>query len=269
MVIAKQGTLGFLPLGEVAPTAAKAGFRSGERGTHSSRTLMLDDLATVLTVVPESGGRDAYASAIIDGNCLQKPTASTRRISNQRLGELYALNRSYPVFRVLRRLWSVSDQGRPLLALLAALARDPLLMASAKPVLSLPVGAELHRGPIRDALRELVGERMNDDTLDKVVRNVSSSWRQTGHLHGRTFKIRDRVQAQPTSLAFALYLGYVVGFRGEDLLKSGWVSVLDCTASSGRVLALEAKRAGLIDLRSAGDVIEFGLERLEPGIGRT
>jgi hypothetical protein len=110
---------------------------------------------------------------------------------------------------------------------------------------------------------------MNDAVLDKVVRNVSSSWTQTGHLQGRTFKIRRRVQAQPASLAFALYLGHAAGFRGEELLTSGWVAALDRTVSSARALALEAKRVGLIDFRSAEDVIEFGLERLDPGIGRT
>jgi hypothetical protein len=259
----------FFPSAGPASSAANAGFRLGDKGTHSSRTLMFADLEAVLAATPDSAGRDAYASAIIEGNCLRKPTASTRRISNQRLGELYALDRSCALFRVLRRLWSGAEQGRPLLALLAALARDPILMASAKPILALPVGADLQRGAVRDALRKVIGDRMNDDVLDKVVRNVSSSWTQTGHLEGRTFKHRQRVQAQPQSLAFGLYLGYVAGLRGEELLTSGWIAALDCSASSAKALALEAKRVGLIDLRTAGDVIELGLERLEPAIGRT
>lgn len=269
MSLAETRPLQFFPSAGPAPSAAKAGFRFGDKGTHSSRTLMFADIEAVLAATPDGAGRDAFASAIIEGNCLRKPTASTRRLSNQRLGELYALDRSCAVFRVLRRLWTGADQGRPLLALLAALARDPILMASAKPILALPVGAELQRGAVRDALRRMIGDRMNDDVLDKVVRNVSSSWTQTGHLEGRTFKFRERVEAHPASVAFAIYLGYVMGFRGEELLRSGWIAVLDCTASSARALALEAKRVGLIDLRTAGDVIEFGLERLEPGIGRT
>ncbi len=247
---------------------AKGGFRVGNKGTHSSRTLMLAELAAVLAAVPGNADRAAYAAAIIEGNCLGKPTASTRRLSNQRLGELYALDPSSSVFRVLRKLWTVDAAARPLLAMLAALARDPLFMASAPPILSLPVGAELQRAQVRDALRAVVGERMNDAVLDKVVRNVSSSWTQTGHLQGRTFKTRRCVQAQPASLAFALYLGHVAGFRGEELFTNGWVAALDCTASSARALTLEAKRMGLIDFRSAEDVLEFGLERLDPGIRR-
>lgn len=257
----------FLPAGPDG-VATKHGFRVGDKGTHSSRTLMLAELEAVLAAALDNADRASYATAIIEGNCLGKPTASTRRLSNQRLGELYALDPFSTVFRVLRKLWHVDAGARPLLAMLAALARDPLFMASAPPILSLPVGAEMQRAAVRDALRAVVGERMNDAVLNKVVRNVASSWTQTGHLQGRTFKIRRRVQAQPTSLAFALYLGHAAGFRGEELFTSGWVAALDCTASSARTLALEAKRVGLIDFRSAEDVIEFGLERLDPGIGR-
>ncbi len=257
----------FPPAGNPA-AAAKLGFRFGDKGTHSSRTLMLTELEAVLAAAPGAVDRAAYATAIIEGNCLEKSTASTRRLSNQRLGELYALDPFAAVFRVLRGLWHVDPKARPFLAMLGALARDPLFMASAVPVLSQPAGVEIQRAPIRDALRKLVGERMNDDTLDKVVRNVSSSWTQTGHLTGRTFKFRQRVSAPPTAVAFALWLGDVAGFRGEELLTTGWIAALDCTASSARGLALEAKRLGLIDLRTAGDVIEFGLDRLDPGLGR-
>lgn len=268
MSLAEVKPIIFFPTAGSNGVTTKAGFRVGNKGTHSSRTLMLAELETVLAAAPDNADRAAYASAIIEGNCLGKPTAATRRLSNQRLSELYALDPFSPVFRVLRRLWNIDASARPLLAMLAALARDPLFMASAPPILSLPVGAELQRASVRDALRTVVGERMNDAVLDKVVRNVASSWTQTGHLQGRTFKIRQRVQAQPTPLAFALYLGYAAGFRGEELFTSGWIAALDCTASSARALTLEAKRLGLIDFRSAEDVFEFGLERLDPGSGR-
>jgi hypothetical protein len=257
----------FLPEGPT-DTAIKLGFRVGDKGTHSSRTLMLAELEAALDAVPGLVSRTVYTNAIIENNCLIKSTASTRRISNQRLAELYALDPFVVIFRVLRKLWDLDTQARPLLAMLAGLARDPLFMASASPVLSQLEGSEIQRAPIRDALRKLVGERMNDATLDKVVRNVSSSWTQSGHLRGRTFKFRQRVQAQPTALAFALWLGNAAGFRGEELLTSGWIAALDCTASSARRLAIEAKRVGLIDLRTAGDIIEFGLDRLDPGLGR-
>jgi hypothetical protein len=269
MSLAEVKPIQFFPPGGPPATGTKLGFRFGNKGTHSSRTLMLTELDAVLAAAPGAADRASYAAAIVEGNCLEKPTASTRRLSNQRLGELYALDPFVVVFRVLRGLWDVDPQARPLLAMLVAVARDPLFMASAAPVLAQPAGIEIQRAPIRESLRKLVGARMSDDTVDKVVRNVSSSWTQTGHLTGRTFKHRQRVTAPPTAVAFALWLGNAAGFRGDELLTTGWITALDCTATSARSLAIEAKRIGLINLRTAGDVVEFELGRLDPGLGRT
>jgi hypothetical protein len=252
----------------VTDSALDAGFRFGAKGTHTSRTLMLAELSAVLAAVLTGADRRQYAEAIIDLNCLAKATASTRRLTNQRLGELYGLDRSIPIFRVFRRLWDRDDPGRPLLAMLCAIARDPLLAATAPSVLSLPVEAQLLRQPMKDALRSVVGDRLNEATLDKVLRNAASSWAQSGHLEGRTFKKRRRVHATSANVAFALYLACTVGFRGPDLFTSGWMAVLDCSPSSGRQLALDAKRAGLIDLRMAAGVIELNLDRLDPKAAR-
>ena len=257
------GALPFFPPHGPSAAASKAGFRFGEKGTHSSRTIMLTELTAVFAGVPGEANRGDYAAAIVSGNCLAKTTSATRRLTNQRLGELYALDPACVIFRVLRRLWSRDEAGRPLLALLAALARDPLLRVMAPPVVLLPAGVELPRASISTALRDVVGERFNDAVLDKVVRNAASSWAQAGHLRGRTFKVRRRVQATPSAVAFALYLGHLAGFRSEELLTSGWVAAVDCSPTSARSLALEAKRIGLIDLRGVGDVFEVGFERLD------
>lgn len=260
--------LRFFPEAGPSPTAVKAGFRFGDKGTHSSRTLMFEDLASLFASTADEAIRETYAAAIIDQNCLHKPTVATRRHSNQRLGELYGLDRAYLLFRILRRVWNITESDKPLLALVAALARDPLLMASAQPIIGLPIGAELQRSDVRDALQKSVGERMNDSVIDKVVRNVSSSWTQSGHLEGRTFKFRRSVTPSAPVIAFALSLAHIAGFRGNELLSSGWIAVLDCTPAKAKGLALEAKRLGLIDFWATGEVVELGLERLEPALAR-
>ena len=111
--------------------------------------------------------------------------------------------------------------------------------------MDLPEGREFQRTAMRATIGKSVGERLNDSTLDKVIRNAASSWAQSGHLQGRTFKIRRLVNATPASVAFALYLANAAGFHGQDTLTSGWVKVLDCTTSAAMELALEAKRIGL------------------------
>lgn len=230
---------------------------------------MFSELVAVLAATLDGASRAEYAAAIIEGNCLGKATAATRRLTNQRLGELYALDPQTPIFRVLRRLWPVDAAGRPLMALQCAVARDPLLAATVLPVITLTPGSDLQRDAMKAEVRKFVDERLNDATLDKVIRNAASSWAQSGHLVGRTFKKRALVRATPGSVAFGLYLGHAVGFRGAQLFATGWLSLLDCTVASARDLAVEAKRIGLIDLRIAGNVIDLVLDRLDPAEGRT
>ena len=261
--VAAKAQLAFWPTGMLPQPAVSLGFRTGDKGTHTSRTMMLRELTAVLAATPSGARRADYTEAIVASNCLAKPTASTRRLTNQRLGELYALDPGVPLFRILRSLWEIDRTGRPLLAVLVALARDPLFMATASSVIPLSNGVEFLRDPMTQALRSCVGSRLNDSILDKVVRNASSSWTQSGHLVGRTFKRRRRVIATSAATTFALYIAYYSGFRGLDLLTSGWVNVLDCEGSAARDLAFAAKRQGLLDLRIAGDVVEVSFGLLE------
>jgi hypothetical protein len=229
--------------------------------------MMFDELSAAFAATNAVATRAQYAEAAIDGNCFGKTTVATRRLTNQRLGELYGLDLEMPLFRILRNLWDKDANGRPLLAILVAMARDPLLLATASSVLSLRPGAEFQRDEMKTALRKLVGERLNDAILDKVVRNAASSWSQSGHMVGRTFKRRELVRATPAAIALAMYLGNAVGFRGAELLSSGWVATLDCSPTKAQELALAAKRAGYIDLRIGGDVFELNLDRLDPRKG--
>lgn len=225
---------------------------------------MAADVATVLAATAASSGRSNYVAAITDDNCLGKATASTRKLSLQRLSELYGLDPDIQLFRVFRRLWDLQADGRVLLALLIAIARDPLLAATVQSIVSLQPGAELQRDRLREALVHLTGDRLNPDVLDKVVRNTASTWTQSGHLVGRTFKKRRRVEATAPVAAFALFLAHLTGFRGADLFGSGWFAIVDCAPARARELALDAKRLGLIDLRIAGEVVEMKLDRLDP-----
>jgi hypothetical protein len=225
---------------------------------------MTSELSVVMSALPEGAVRADYASAIIESNCLDKPTASTRRLTNQRLGELYGLDPALPLFRVLRRLWSADEKGHPLLALLVAIARDPILAASATAVNALNPGEELRKDPVKQSIRNMVHDRLNEATLEKVVRNVSSSWVQSGHLEGRTFKRRVRVVPTAGAIALALYLGWVCGLRGEELLDSPWTRVLDASRSQTTDLAFGAKRLGLLDINVADRVVDISFRRLDP-----
>ncbi len=234
----------------------KLGFRTGARGTHTSRTFMVEELEQVLAVVPTDRPRDEYAAAIVEENVTQKRTASTRVLTNQRLGELYALDPAIPLFRVLRRYWDADPEGRPLLALLCALARDPLLRATVGPVLALHPKEELARQAMLDAVRTAVDERLNDAIIDKVVRNASSTWTRSGHLTGRVRKQRQLVIPSPHAVAYALLLGYLLGIRGNRLFTTLWSSILDVDEDKLVFLAMDAKRLGALNIKHGGSVIE-------------
>ena len=252
-----------------APTATSrpgesAGLRYGDKGTHTSRTLMFAELSELFEHLPAETGREGYASAIIDDNLLAKRTESTRRLTNQRLGEIYGLDPAIPIHRVHRRLWDADPAGRPLLALLCGLARDPLLRATSQPALTLPVGTELARTSVLSSLRQSTGDRLNEAILDKVARNASSSWTQSGHLTGRVRKIRERASPSFGPAAFAAWLGAAEGLAGQRLLDSPWTRPLDRSPDAILDLLLQAKQRGLLRATVGGGVFDIDTNPLDP-----
>jgi hypothetical protein len=246
----------------------RAGFRFGARGTHGSRTFMLRELTELFAGLPATATREDYKTSIVEENILGKRTYATRLSSRQRLAEMYGLDPRLALFRVLRHLWDLDRRGQPLVALLCALARDPLLRTTAHPVLALEPGEELVRSRFAATIRGSVGSRLNHAVLDKVARNAASSWAQAGHLEGRMRKLRRRVVPTAGAAAMALWLGQQEGRAGLSLLDSDWAAVLDARGRALVPLALDAKRFGLIRARVAGSVVEIDTRRLDPVGGR-
>lgn len=240
----------------------EVGFRWGEKGTHTSRTIMLEELRAVLANCRPDATRDDYLSAIREDNCLGKRTVATRKLSGQRLSELYALNPEVPLFRAMRRLWYADSGSQPLLALLLALARDPLLRMTAPLILRMQPGEELVREEVTATLEQSANSRFNESTLDKVVRNAASSWTQSGHLKGRIRKVRRRVIPMAAATAFALLLGVLAGIRGMGLFETLWTQTLDVQPGELLQLATDARRLGFIDMRQSGGVIDVSFSTL-------
>ena len=244
-----------------------SGLRYGDKGTHTSRTIMLSEVSDLFDVLPESSDRDAYAKAIIEENLLAKNTEATRRLTNQRLGELYGLDPELPIHRVHRRLWDADPAGRPLLALLCSLARDPLLRSTATPILALPRDVELRRSSLLASLSQATEDRLNESILDKVARNAGSSWTQSGHLSGRVRKVRERVDPTYGPVAFAAWLGAAEGLAGQRLLNSFWTRVLDRSPDALMDLLLQAKQRGLVHATIGGGVFDIDTRPLDPRSG--
>jgi hypothetical protein len=218
--------------------------------------MAFDELERLLGAVPADADYERYSHCVVDENLLLKATLANRKGTLRRLRELYTLDKSVPLFRVFRRLWDLDPQSRPLLSLLVAYARDPLLRATATVVLQTPVGAELIRQEVFRAISNFSDGGMSESTIDKVARNTSSTWAQSGHLSGRVRKLRIRVVPTPTAMTLAMLLAYASGLRGKSLLANAFAQLLDADPETARSRAVDARRLGLLDLRESGDVFD-------------
>ena len=235
----------------------QAGYKFTAGGSHSSRTLMLAELKAVLDAVPTGTESEGYRSAVVTHNVLGKGTESTRQKSIRHLRELYALSEAVPVFCVLRRMYASDPQGLPLLALLCAWGRDPLFRATTPAVLAIPNGAEVQTRTLAQEVAEACPDQYSELNQSKIARNAASSWTQSGHLSGRTRKVRRRVQPTAGAVAMALWLGDVAGFHGVSCFTSPWCRLLDLGADQARTRAMEAHRHGLLTMRAVGEIVEL------------
>lgn len=217
---------------------------------------MLADLTAVLEAVPATAGQESYRRAILDENALGKKTASTRLWAWKKLRELYTLDTEIPVFRLLRRFWDMDTDGRPLMALLMALTRDGLLRTSVPAISSSKLGEVVTREQVIELVVAERGDRFSKTTIDSVVGNLLSSWSQSGHLMGRTEKVRTVVNSTPAATTLALAFGYLAGARGEFLFSSLWTSVIDAPPSTLQDHARHASRLGWLTYRGSGNIIE-------------
>jgi hypothetical protein len=232
------------------------GFRSGDRGTHSARTMMLSELTALLAAAPLAATNTGYRQAVVEENVLGKKSAATRRLTAQRLSELYALSPDVPLFRTFRRLWPMAGAGRPLLALLLAAARDPLVRLMAPAVLRVRPGEPISKVQLDEALAVAIPNRFNDAIRNKIARNGASTFTQSGHISGRTRKIRSHPKVGRETLAYALFLGSICGVRGPALFTTFWAELLDWRSEDLLTLAGEASAAGLLTFKQAGPVVD-------------
>lgn len=233
------------------------GFKFPPGGSHISRTMMLHELVLVMRAVPVDAPSTAYVDAILSRNILNKNTDSTRGKSLRHLRELYGLSPDLPIFRALRHFHHLDETAAPQLALLCSWTRDPLLRATTPPVISAPIGTTVSASALAEAVGEFFPSQYSALNQAKIARNARATWTSSGHLRGRTTKIRSLVSAKPAAVAYALLLGSVSGLGGDALFSSSWCRLLDVTADQAKTCASQAHRYGLLTMRAAGSVIEI------------
>lgn len=233
------------------------GFRFGRGGAHCARTMMLEELRGLLAFIEDvDAPKEAYIKGIEIDNCLGKRSGKARELTAKHLAELYVLDPAFVLFRALRFFWDRDAAGQPLLALICAFARDPLLRMSAPYVLVLESGERISREALEKFLDWEQPERFSKATLKSLAQNANSTWTQSGHLTGKVKKLRSRAKATPGATSYSLLLGYLQGIRGEALFSSEYTKLLDCSFDLTVQLAEEASRRGWIVMKRVGKVIE-------------
>ena len=235
----------------------RLGFRHEGGSAHMARTMMLSELSSLLDYVAEPSSTSAvYAKAIEEDNCLGKRSGQTRSRSLRHLTDLYALDPGKTVFRSLRYFWHRDPVGRPMIACLAASVRDPLLRLSAPFVLNLTHGQPYSRGALEEYLEKQFPGRFSKATLTSTAQNLASTWTQSGHLTGRVKKSRSEATTTAGSTAYALFLGFLTGARGEMLFQTEYAKLLDCSFEQAAEFAESASRKGWIIFKRVSNVLE-------------
>jgi hypothetical protein len=257
-------TSGVYSLGFPAASSSleKFGFKFSSGGAHISRTMMLAELSTVLVKVPTGSSTGDYREAIIQQNVLGKTTESTRQKSLRHLRELYALDEATPIFGLLRRLQSIDPTSLPLLAFQVAWARDPLLRATTQPILDAPEGERVETASLVGALQTAFSDQYSETSRHGIARNSASSWNQSGHLVGRAIKTRRHIKPTTVAVAMALFFGGIAGYNGPAVFSNPWCRLLDLNADRAKAMGFEAHRAGLLNLRAVGEVVELSFPLL-------
>ena len=192
------------------------GFSFERGGAHTARTIMLNELQKLLMYVSRiEAGKADYLYAIDEENCLGKRSGRTRILTIRHMVDLYILDPEIILFRTLLYFWYRDDLAQPLLALLCTYTRDPILRSTAPYILSITEGSAITREATESFIDNLEPGRFSKATLKSTAQNINSSWTKSGHLEGRTRKIRMHANPTAGSVSYALLIGYLTGARGQ------------------------------------------------------
>lgn len=233
-------------------------------GPSTSQTIMVASLQRLLSVVPSEAPKSLYRSAVMEENVLGKDTTSGREWAFRQLRRFYALDPRSLLFRALRDLWRGDESGQRLLALLCAMARDPVLRTSSSVILSAEQGETVYPHDFEAAIENAFPGAYKQNTRRTTAQKIASSWTQSSHLHAEkpTQKVRAQVHSTEAAVAYALMLGHLQGVRGHALFETLWTKILDQPRSRLIGLATSASQAGMLEFRNAGGVVEIGFREL-------
>jgi hypothetical protein len=251
-----------IPFLNFDPFLDSFGFASRKSGGgHLARSMMLGEVSLLLRH-PELKDPSAFKQAIAEDNLLGKATFSSRLKSFRHLSELYGLDSSQALFRIFQQFAAIDAASIPLMAAVCAFGRDPQLRCSFALMEKVGVGENCPRAMMEAHLEEAFPSRFSPATKKSLAQNVMTSWSACGHLVGKVKKTK--ANPKPTVLAttYAMFAGYLAGFRGEILVDSVFARLVGADAQQVIAHLKESARQGRVRLRHAGGVTEIDFSQL-------
>lgn len=240
----------------------RLGFSSARVGGHSARSMMFLEMRALVRAMPLDVSKDEFTSAIVEENALHKPTQSSRIKSLRHLVELYGMDRSQVLFRVLWDFGHADLDSLPQLCLVCSYSRDTQLRHSFELVRRLRLGEVLSRSAMEQHLEVGFPGRFSPAMKKSMAQNVNTTWTFGGHLAGRAKKTRCLPTPRPFSAAYAMFAGYLTGLRGERLLDSPYAALVATNRPQLQAALALASARGLLSLKQAAGVVEFDFSRL-------
>jgi hypothetical protein len=238
------------------------GFSNAGIGGHSARSMMFLEMRTLVRALPLILNGADFTKAIVEENFLEKPTLSSRKKSLRHLTELYGMDPSKALFRVLWELGHADLDSLPQLCLVCAYARDPQLRHSFELVRTLPLGGALTREAMEQHIENGFPGRFSPAMKKSMAQNVNTTWTFGGHLAGKVKKIRRLPEPRPISAAYAMFVGYLTGLRGEWLLDSAFAALIASNRFQLQAALSLASAKGLLLLKQAAGIVEFDFSNL-------
>lgn len=242
-------------------TSTFLAFAANGGTSHTSQTILAANAATLICTFDSDGAawnRPALLTKIVGENIFGKRTESARRGSLRDMVALYGFDDPPPVTRVALALWP-SASNHPLLLGLLAVARDPVLRASADVIFAAQPGQAISFRDMASYLHSKYPDRYSPGTLRAVGERCISSWGQMGYLTPGRQRRRTAAAPDVAVSAFAAFLASCAGYAGAAMLASNWFRLLDVSQEQALSLLRRAEATGDVRVRIAGHVIDIDL----------
>lgn len=199
----------------------------------------------------------------LNQNVINKKTKSGIEKTTRYLISLYGFDLKNSSFKAFKHFWGIVEEDeKPLLALLFAIGNDYLLEESFSVVAETKLNDKVTIEKVEENIEIRYPNRYSENTRRSMAQNIASSWKQAGFITGKVKNIRTQPNISYNIAAFAFFLAFLSGDRGEFILSSKYVKALMLNETKVRELAVEASKRDLMQYQFGGNVTSFAFSNL-------